>query len=140
MELLVTTSELGAGLDALEAALRVERLPEATILELRLVAEELLTNLAKYGHDDGAAHWARVGLTLVAGDVILEFTDDGRPFDPLAAPPPEFSAQVGERPIGGLGVHLVRSLVDAAEYARRGSQNVLTLRKRAFEQDQRSNP
>ena len=134
MELRVTTSELGAGLDALEAALRVERLPEATILELRLVAEELLTNLAKYGHDDGAAHWARVGLTFVAGDVILEFTDDGRPFDPLAAPPPEFSAQVGERPIGGLGVHLVRSLVDAAEYVRRGSQNVLTLRKRAVGQ------
>ena len=133
MELLVTTSELGAGLDALEAALRAERLPEATILELRLVAEELLTNLAKYGHDDGAAHWARVGLTLVAGDVILELTDDGRPFDPLAAPPPEFS-QVGERPIGGLGVHLVRSLVDAAEYVRRGSQNVLTLRKRAVGQ------
>lgn len=133
MELLVTTSELGAGLDALEAALRAERLPEATILELRLVAEELLTNLAKYGHDDGAAHWARVGLTLVAGDVILELTDDGRPFDPLAAQPPEFS-QAGERPIGGLGVHLVRSLVDAAEYVRRGSQNVLTLRKRAVGQ------
>jgi serine/threonine-protein kinase RsbW len=131
MELRVATSELGAGLDALEAALRAERLPEATILELRLVAEELLTNLAKYGYDDGAAHWARVGLTLAAGDVILEFTDDGRPFDPLAAPPPEFSAQAGERPAGGLGVHLVRSLVDAAEYVRRGSQNVLTLRKRA---------
>ena len=131
MELRVATSELGAGLDALEAALRVERLPEATILELRLVAEELLTNLAKYGHDDGAGHWVQVGLTLVGGDVILEFTDDGRPFDPLAAPPPEFSAQAGERPVGGLGVHLVRSLVDAAEYVRRGSQNVLTLRKRA---------
>ena len=128
MELLVATSELGAGLDALEAALRVERLPEAAILELRLVAEEILTNLAKYGHDDGAAHWACVGLTFVAGDVILELTDDGRPFNPLAAPPPEFS---DERPIGGLGLHLVRSLVDAAEYVRRGSQNVLILRKRA---------
>src|SRR5262245_47280151 len=131
MEFRVATSELGAGLDTLEAALRAERLPEAAILELRLVAEEILTNLAKYGHDDGAAHWAHVGLTLVAGDVILELTDDGRPFNPLAAPPPEFPAQAAERPIGGLGIHLVRSLVDEAEYVRRGSQNVLTLRKRA---------
>ena len=129
-EFRVGTRELGRGLDALEAALRGERVPEATVLDLRLVAEEVLTNVAKYGHDDGAEHWARVRLTLAAGEVTLEFTDDGRPFDPLAAEPPDLAAPVEARAPGGLGILLVRSLVDAAAYVRLGSENVLTLRKR----------
>ena len=128
-EFRVGTRQLGSGLDALEGALRGARLPEETVLDLRLVAEEVLTNVAKYGHDDAAEHWVRVRLELAAGEVTLEFADDGRPFDPLAAQPPEVAPGV-ERPVGGLGLELVRSLVDAAEYARVGSENVLTLRKR----------
>ena len=126
----VATAELGPALDALEASLRGEGLPEETVLDLRIVAEEVLTNLAKYGHDDGAAHQARVRLSLVPGEVTLKFTDGGRPFDPLSAEPPDLGAAGGERSIGGLGIHLMLSLVDTAEYARRGSTNVLTLRKR----------
>lgn len=136
-EIRVATPMLGPGLDALEAALHGERVPRATVLDLRLVAEEVLTNVAKYGHDDGAEHSVRVGLTLVPGEVTLEFTDDGRPFDPLAAKPPALAArspdvpvQGGERPIGGLGIHLMLSLVDGAAYVRRGAYNVLTLTKR----------
>ncbi len=125
----VGTRQLGRGLDALEAALRAGRLPEETVLDLRIVAEEVLTNIAKYGHADEAEHWVRVRLELDADDVVVEFTDDGRPFDPLAAEPPD-AAPGGERPAGGLGLELVRSLVDAAEYARVGSENVLTLSKR----------
>jgi anti-sigma regulatory factor (Ser/Thr protein kinase) len=125
----VGTRQLGRGLDVLEAALRAGRVPEEAVLDLRLVAEELLTNVAKYAHADEGEHWVRVRLELLADEVTLEFTDDGRPFDPLAAGPLEL-APGGERPIGGLGLELVRSLVDAAEYARLGSENVLTLRKR----------
>ena len=129
-EFRVVTWKLAPALDALEACLRDERLPEAAVLDLRIVAEEVLTNLAKYGHDDGAEHWARLRLTLASGEVTLEFTDDGRPFDPLAAQPPDLEAAGGERSIGGLGIHLLLSLVDAAAYARVGSTNVFTLRKR----------
>jgi anti-sigma regulatory factor (Ser/Thr protein kinase) len=129
-EIRVATPMLGPGLDALEAALCGQRVPQATVLDLRLVAEEVLTNVAKYGHDDVAEHWVRLGLTFVPGEVTLEFTDDGRPFDPLAAKPPASAAHGEERSIGGLGIHLMLSLVDGASYVRRGSYNVLTLRKR----------
>ena len=125
----VATRRLGAGLDALEAALRGADVPNDAVLDLRLVAEEVLTNLAKYGHDDDEEHTVRVRVTLVNGEVTLECTDDGRPFDPLIAPAPEPEPD-GERPEGGMGLLLVRSLVDASEYARVGEENVLTLRKR----------
>lgn len=129
-EILVATRALGPGLAALEGALRDARLPQETVLELLLAAEEVLTNVADYAHDDGSEHWVRVGLVVAREDVTLVFEDDGRPFDPTAAPAPDLAAPMAERPIGGLGIHLIRSLVDTAEYARAGSQNVLTLRKR----------
>jgi serine/threonine-protein kinase RsbW len=126
----VGTRELGRGLDAVEDALRSASIREETVLDLRLVAEEVLTNVAHHAYDDAQQHWIRLRLTLLAGEVTLEFTDDGRLFDPLAEVPHGLSAQSGERAIGGLGIHLTLALVDAAKYARRGSENVLTLTKR----------
>ncbi len=99
-EFRVATRALGRGLDALEAALRGARPREETVLDLRLVAEEVLTNVAKYGHDDGEEHRVRVRLTLVADEVTLEFTDDGRPFDPLQRRPRP-PGRGGERPSAG---------------------------------------
>ena len=124
------TRELGRGLDALEAALRSARIREETVLDLRIVAEEVLTNVAHHAHDDDGQHWIRLRLTLITDEVTLEFVDDGRPFDPLAGTPRGLPTESGERAIGGLGIHLTQALVDAAEYARRGSENVLTLTKR----------
>ena len=133
-EFTVATTRLAPSLDALESALRAERLADATVLDLRLVAEEVLTNVAKYGHDDDAEHRARVRFTLDADELTLEFTDDGRPFDPVAWKPGDFDA---ERPLGGVGIQLMRALVDSAAYARIGSENVLTLKKRLREADGR---
>ena len=126
----VSARQLGPWLDALEEALREGRLPEEAVLDLRIVAEEVLTNFAKYGHDDDKEHWVRLRLTLVPGEVTLRFTDDGRPFNPLAARLPDPGGEGREGLPGGLGLQLVRSLVDAAQYARLGAENVLTLRKR----------
>jgi anti-sigma regulatory factor (Ser/Thr protein kinase) len=129
-EFRVATTRLVPGLDALESALREERLPEATVLDLRLVAEEVLTNVAKYGHDDGAEHRVRMRLTLDPDEVTLEFTDDGRPFDPVSPKPGDAEAQGEEPSVGGVGLRLVLALMDAAAYARVGAENVLTLKKR----------
>jgi len=126
----VSARQLGPGLDALEEALREGRLPEEAVLDLRIVAEEVLTNFAKYGHDDDGEHWVGLRLILVSGEVTLQFTDDGRPFNPLTASLPDPEEECGERLPGGLGLQLIRSLVETAEYARLGPANVLTLRKR----------
>jgi len=123
------TRRLGPSLDALEAALRAAHLPDEAVLDLRLVAEEILTNVAKYGHGDEAEHEVLVRLELAPAEVTLVFADDGRPFDPLAAGPPGPGPE-GDRLAGGLGLELVRALVDSAEYARVGPENVLRLRKR----------
>ena len=55
--------------------------------------------------------------------------DDGQPFNPLHAPSPDTTRSLHDRSIGGLGIHLVRTLVDGLEYQRRKGKNVLLLRK-----------
>lgn len=93
-----------------------------------LALEEVVTNVFKYAYDDAGAHAVRFTAQLTPDHVVLRFSDDGRPFDPLAAPPPDLARPLEERAIGGLGIHLVRKLADAMEYERRGGRNLLTAR------------
>ena len=106
-------------------------LDTATQLRVALIVEELVTNLAKYGYQAGAPRGsALLQLGFENQSVTLEMTDDGEPFDPLAVPPPEFDLVAGERPVGGLGLHLVRSLAEAVRYARTDNRNHLKLKLR----------
>lgn len=94
------------------------------------MAEEILTNIAKYAFEPGAMPAAELVLRVTATEALLEFRDLGRPFDPLSQPPPDLDAPLEERSLGGLGLPLVRALVDEARYAREGPANVLRLVKR----------
>ena len=123
-----------AALDRLEALCRAAGLDEPVVLELRLVAEELVTNVAKHAYAPEAAAAMEMRVSTDAGAVSLEFRDSGRPFDPLAQPSPDLDAPLEERPIGGLGLTLLRALVDEATYAREGPVNVLRLVKRRTRQ------
>ena len=93
-----------------------------------LALEEVVTNVFKYAYDDSGAHAVRFTAQLTPDHVVLRFSDDGRPFDPLAAPPPDLARPLEERAIGGLGIHLVRKLADALVYERSGDRNLLTAR------------
>jgi len=68
-----------------------------------------------------------VVLSLNAGELTIDFSDDGRPFDPLIAAPPDLDQPLADRPVGGLGLHILRSLVDHARYRRDGDRNRLVL-------------
>jgi serine/threonine-protein kinase RsbW len=97
-----------------------------------LVLEELITNVAKYGYRNRAAGNAEVLLHIDATHLIIEFIDDGDPFDPLAAPPPDLEAPLEERDIGGLGIHIVRALADEVRYFRLEARNVIQFKRRVL--------
>ncbi|HLI81402.1 MAG TPA: ATP-binding protein [Candidatus Binataceae bacterium] len=97
---------------------------------IMLVLEELITNLAKYGYRNRPVGSAQVTLQLEDTRLTLELVDDGDPFDPLQAPPPDLDAPLEEREIGGLGIYLVRALADDARYTRAGDRNVLQFIRR----------
>jgi serine/threonine-protein kinase RsbW len=125
------TNDLSGVLEQVEEFCRVNGVADETAADVRLVAEEVLTNIVKYAHDRDVEHAAELRLSASSQSVRMEFRDEGLPFNPLELPAPDLHAGAGQPPIGGLGVHLVRALVDDASYSREGSVNVLILIKHA---------
>jgi serine/threonine-protein kinase RsbW/sigma-B regulation protein RsbU (phosphoserine phosphatase) len=102
--------------------------PEAEFLT-DLVIEELVTNTIKYGYDDKDAHHIQVSVSFHDGHLCIEVRDNGHPFDPLTQEAPDLTQPAEERPIGGLGIHLVRQMTDEVRYERRGDENIVTATK-----------
>jgi serine/threonine-protein kinase RsbW len=93
-----------------------------------ILLEELLTNLVKYGYPEGAEPGvAEIVLALNGNRLEIEFIDDGCAFNPLAGSLPNLDEPLEERPVGGLGLHLLRSLTDRVRYERRNNKNVIRL-------------
>jgi anti-sigma regulatory factor (Ser/Thr protein kinase) len=123
-------SDVTPALDRIEAWLREEGVDDPAASELRLVAEELLTNAIKYAFDGAAIHEIEVRARAGTDAVELSFHDDGRPFDPLAHPDPDLFAPPEDRPIGGLGILMVKGLCSSVSYRREAGWNVVTVTKR----------
>jgi len=114
----------------LEEFCREQRVPRAVLNAADVALEEHLTNVISYGYDPRAPY--RVVVTLkVEGDCLcMNVEDDGKPFDPLTTPPADTSLPLEQKPIGRLGVHLMRQFMDELSYARESGRNVLRMRKR----------
>jgi anti-sigma regulatory factor (Ser/Thr protein kinase) len=105
--------------------------PESSVRAFQVVFDELLTNAIDYALHDNPDPLLQVVLQLTGPALEAWVIDNGRAFDPLHdAAVPDLELSVEDRPIGGLGIHLVKSLMDQAEYRRDHDRNVLHLRKR----------
>jgi anti-sigma regulatory factor (Ser/Thr protein kinase) len=102
---------------------------------ISLALDEIITNICSYGLADGGEHAVLLSLTLKGGVLTASIEDDGRPFNPLKIEPPDPSAPLDEREPGGLGLFLVRSVVDDVKYRRRRGANHLTLIKKVGRAD-----
>jgi len=105
-------------------------LPAAVRRSLHVVLDELLSNTIGYGFAGRDGGEVTVEAVLRTDQVCVTLTDDGRPFDPFAMAAPDTALPVGQRRIGGLGIHLVRRLMDEVSYHRQGDRNVVVLAKR----------
>ena len=104
--------------------------PPNLTFQVNLVLEELWLNVLNYGHD-GGEHEVDIRLTSDTEALTIEITDDGKPFDPFTeAPEPNVTGDLGDREIGGLGVYLVRTMMDEWRYKREDGKNHLILVKR----------
>lgn len=100
-----------------------------TCERLNLVLEELLVNVVSYAYPPGVAGEIEISMSYDREQhtVKLVISDNGQPFDPTKTDSPDTDAPIEERPIGGLGIHLVRSSADEVTYTRTDDKNVLTV-------------
>jgi serine/threonine-protein kinase RsbW len=128
--------ELKSSLDELDnLCLNLETLGEKIglskklIFEINLALDELFTNIISYGFSDEDEHTIKVTITPQKGKICLSIEDDGIPFNPIEFETPDVACSVENCKIGGLGIHIMRKLMDDICYQRCGDKNVLTLKK-----------
>ncbi|MBL7151920.1 MAG: SpoIIE family protein phosphatase [Candidatus Omnitrophica bacterium] len=104
-------------------------LSKEIIHDLNLSLEEIISNTINYGYKDSAGHQISVEVALSGSIITVKITDDAQPFNPLQASAPELEKPPSERKPGGMGVHLVRNLMDKIEYKREEGRNILLISK-----------
>ena len=118
-------------------------LPPGAALPFEIALEEIFMNVVMHGSPAGRLARVEVSLALCDDDLTLAVVDDGPAFDPLSLPTPDVNAPLNARRVGGLGVYLVRQMMDAVSYAREGPRNRLRMSKRVLRSDDapaRTNP
>jgi anti-sigma regulatory factor (Ser/Thr protein kinase) len=128
-ELRNSLSELATLCERMEGVGQSLGLSRRCLFEVNLALDELFTNIISYGFQDQSEHLIRVHLSADRDVLTVVIEDDGVAFNPLERIPPDLPCILDECKVGGLGIHLVRNLMDAVAYERRGGTNVLTLKK-----------
>ncbi len=105
-------------------------LPPAGCLAFELALEEIFMNVVMHGAAGEGLRQVQLSLAITPEGLTMTVEDDGPGFDPLSLPPPDLTASLADRPVGGLGVFLVRKVMDSVSYARVAGRNQLRMSKR----------
>ena len=103
--------------------------PAGVKQQIAVAAEEIFVNIANYAYKDGKGD-AEISVQTENDTAVLTFRDHGAPFNPLEREDPDVSLSADERPIGGLGIYMVKKSMDEVNYCRENDANILTMRKK----------
>jgi anti-sigma regulatory factor (Ser/Thr protein kinase) len=104
-------------------------IPDAVRQPISIVLDEMLNNIVSYAYQDEDEHEIDIHIERSGERLVLTIRDDGVPFNPFGRGAPDTSLSVEDREIGGLGIHLVRSMMDEYLYQRHINKNIVTLVK-----------
>lgn len=97
--------------------------------ELRIACEEIFVNVISYAYPDKESE-VIIGIEISGDEIVISVMDKGIPFNPLEKEPPDITTSIEEREIGGLGIFIVKNIMDNIAYRRENQQNILTMRKK----------
>lgn len=96
------------------------------IIHLQVAIDEVVSNICHYAYQKPPGE-VLVQIESEEGRFVVDFIDEGLPFDPLTVDEPNINADTADRDVGGLGIFLVRRVIDEVHYKRDGGKNILTL-------------
>jgi serine/threonine-protein kinase RsbW len=103
----------------------------ARVHEIELLVEEVVANICRYSYGDQPGNVEVCCRRIDGPQMVFEFIDYGQPCDILALPAPDLSGDLDQREVGGLGMPMLRVLVDQANYRREDARNILSVTVRA---------
>ncbi|MDR2713155.1 MAG: ATP-binding protein [Clostridiales bacterium] len=96
--------------------------------QIGIAIDEIFSNIYRYAYQPVIGNvTVRIA---VAEDITIEFEDNGMAYDPISAAPPDITLPAKEREIGGLGIFMVKNMMDLVKYRREGNRNILMIKKR----------
>ena len=98
--------------------------------QLEVAIEEVFTNIVAYAFSDDAPHAIEIGLNFEKEAITIRFEDDGQAFNPLSTAAPDLEKPLCDRHEGGLGIHMIKTMMDEIRYHRQGDKNILILKKK----------
>lgn len=105
------------------------RLAPKTVAEINLVLEEVIANIVAHG-DRAAKQPITISLAREGDELTMTVVDEGPSFDPTVCTPPDIAQPLQHRKIGGLGIHLVRTICQGCSYIRENGSNILILKRK----------
>ena len=121
--------------DFVDEELEKRDVPMAAEAQIDIALDEIYTNVVKYAYGEEAGDvTVRLDFSEDNSEVRLTVSDAGIPYDPLKQEDPDVTLEADERQIGGLGIYLVKQLMDEVSYEYRGGMNILRMRKKLTEQ------
>ena len=122
-------SELKTLCQHLNHFVQIYGLSDSLISEINICLDELFTNIVLYGFEDDLEHIIRFRINFNDNALILNIEDNGIPFNPLIKKDSDLPADINKANIGGLGIHIVKKLMDDIWYERKRGKNRLTLKR-----------
>lgn len=116
--------------DFVDTVTKEAGMEEMETMTLNLAIEEAVVNVMNYAYPKDTKGTVDIETTLNDGCITFVISDSGMAFDPTAKEDPDTTLKAEERPIGGLGIFLVKQLTDAVGYERRNDKNILTVKKK----------
>ena len=123
------TDNLHLLLDLLESELEKHGCNMKISTSLLIAIEEIFVNVSKYAYPNNNGN-VTVKFDFIDDDVVFTFIDSGIPFDPVAKQDPDITLNAEDRPIGGLGIYMVKQTMDEMRYERKDNKNILYMKKR----------
>lgn len=103
--------------------------PDTIKAKICIVIDEIVSNISGYAYTDGEGE-LEFGIGISDGCIMLTFTDNGQPFDPLKMPDPDVSIPISKRKVGGLGIFMTKKMMDSVSYRYDDGKNILTVEKK----------
>lgn len=133
-------SEIRRLVDELDRFGREVGLSTDVSFKLTLALDEVVSNVIRHAFEPGSDGRVHVRVSYAGGIVTAVIADAGPPYDPRETPPPKIDVPISERRPGGLGVYLVRTLMDSVDYRRDNGENIVTLTLKNAPEPEASTP
>lgn len=129
LEIINDLKEVSIVIDEFEAFCLAQNIENSAVQKVNVVLDEIINNIVNYGYPKEEERLILIKIAIEHSSMVLTITDDGKAFNPFDIDKPDLSLSLEDRPVGGVGLYIVKNLMDSYSYERVNSKNIVEIVK-----------